>query len=129
MAMQTFDFPYHTFEMEYPESSPKITFGGGYEFVSKPKAPDQLTITLHFQGMKYYMKVDGSGPSKTRNAQINIYALEDFYKTHRLYEKFIYPHPAEGNLTVRFKSPLKFKQQLGGLGTIEPFTVTLITQP
>ncbi|WP_375263921.1 hypothetical protein [Palleronia sp.] len=128
MPMERFDFPYHSFEVEYPESSPKITFGGGYEFVSRPKAPDQVTHHLHFVGMSYHIGTQGNA-STQKNLQYNIRVLELFYQRHRLYEKFIYPHPVEGDLIVRFKTPLKFRQVPGGLGVIEPFTVTLITQP
>lgn len=128
MPLQTFDFPFHSIEVEYPESSKKITFGGGYEFASRPRGPDQVIYKLHFEAMSFF--TNGAGVAdRLINPQINILTLEDFYKAHRMYEKFIYPHPAEGNLTVRFKSPLKYKQQPLGLGVIEAFSVELITQP
>lgn len=126
---QTFNFPFHVFENQYPESSPKMQFGGGYEFAAKPSAPDQVRYILHFfEGMKYYLNANGT-VNRTTEPTKNIAALEDFYKLHRLYEKFTYPHPADGNLTVRFAAPLKFKLKPLGLGTVEAFTVELLLQP
>lgn len=126
--MDTFNFPMHSFETVYPESSTKITFGGGYEFASAPKAPDQVKYKLHFATMVYFTNPNGS-VNRLLNPTYNIATLEDFYKEHRMFKKFIYPHPADGNLTVRFAKPLSFKQKPGGLGTIEPFTIDLILQP
>lgn len=126
--MQTYNFPTYSFETVYPESSTKITFGKGYEFASAPSAPDQVGYKLHYESMAYFINPNGS-VNRTVEAKINIAALEDFYKEHRLFKKFIFPHPAEGNLTVRFAKPLVFKQKPGGLGTIEPFTIELILQP
>lgn len=122
-----FNYPMHTFETRYPESSAKLQFGRGYEFASKPKGPDQVTYLLSFAAMKFF--TTGGVVNRTINPTINIAHLEDFYRQHRLYEKFIYPHPSDGNVTVRFKSPLTFKQMFGGLGTVEPFSVELTTQP
>jgi hypothetical protein len=123
----TFNYPYHSFETKYPESSVKLQFGRGYEFVAKPKGPDQVVYVLHFTAMKFF--VTAGVVNRTVNPTLNIAHLEDFYKTHRLYEKFIYPHPSDGNVNVRFKSPLTFKLKPFGLGTVEPFTVELLTQP
>lgn len=126
--MQTFNFPYHTISVEYPESSKTMKFGRGYEFASKPDGPDQVKYTLHFfEGMSYF--VTNGQPDRTVNPTRNILTLEDFYKEHRMYEKFIYPHPAEGNVIVRFASPLKYEQRPLGLGVIKAFDVELITQP
>lgn len=126
--METFDFPLHTLSAKYPESSAKMTFGRGYEFASKPKGPDQVTYTLAFRGMFFFLNPDGSFDTTTRPT-INMAALEAFYVRHRLYEKFIYPHPALGDLVVRFDNPIEYKIQENGRGAVEPFTISLLTQP
>lgn len=125
--MLTFNFPFHSFEKEYPESSKKLTFGNGYEYASKPKGPDQVRYILNFAAMKYF--VQGVVINRLVSPTINIATLEDFYLAHKLYEKFIYPSPDMGNLIVRFQSPLKFKQKPFGLGVVEPFAIELLTQP
>lgn len=126
--METFDFPLHTFAVRYPESSAKVKFGRGYEFASAPKGPDQLTVTLNFAGMFFYPGADGF-PDLTVEPRINIAVLEQFYQKHRLYKKFIYPHPAKGNIVVRFSAPLQYKLKENGRGAVEPFSVEFLTQP
>ncbi|MES0134513.1 hypothetical protein NKJ88_06055 [Mesorhizobium sp. M0016] len=126
--MDTFNFPMHTLAAKYPESSAKMTFGRGYEFASKPKGPDQLTYTLAFKGMWFFLNSNGTLDLATRPT-LNMAVLENFYVAHRLYEKFIYPHPALGNVTVRFDVPLDYKIMEGGNGLVEPFTIQLLTQP
>lgn len=128
MALKTFNFPMHVVETRYPQSSNAISFGGGYEFVSKPNAPDQVRYILHFELMKYHLNANGTA-NRTINPTWNIATLEDFYREHRLYEKFIYPHLIEGNLNVRFGTPLTFKPIKGGGGAVEPFTIELVLQP
>lgn len=128
MPLKIFDFPMHTIEVKYPQSSTTVTFGGGYDFVSKPNAPDQVRYTLHFETMKYFVDPYGA-VDRLINPTWNIAALEDFYREHRLYEKFVYPHPVEGNLIVRFGTPLTFKSIKGGGGAVEPFSIELVLQP
>ena len=128
--MDTFDFPYHTVEFEYPDSSGILKFGRGWEFASKPKGPDQRIFILNFNTMVYYLASGpGGGYNLTKNAQYNAGALEKFYQDHRQYEPFKYPHPGEGNITVRFKDPLKLKLKVAGLGTVEPFQIRLTELP
>lgn len=105
-----------------------MTFGRGYEFASKPKGPDQLTYTLAFRGMFFFLTPEGAF-DLTPRPTINMAVLEAFYQRHRLYEKFLYPHPALGDLTVRFDTPLEYKIAENGNGTVEPFSIVLLTQP
>jgi len=126
--METFLFPLHTFAMRYPESSAKVKFGRGYEFASAPKGPDQLTVTLNFAAMFFYLGTNGF-PDLTVETKVNIAVLEQFYERHRLHKKFIYPHPARGNLIVRFSAPLQYKLKENGHGAVEPFSMELLTQP
>lgn len=126
--MDTFDFPYHVLSVEYPQSSVKLNFGQGYEFASKPKGPDQLDLILDFQLMMFYEDIPGE-IDLTTNPRINMGLLEKFYQEKRLFQKFIYPHQFWGDVVVRFKDPLKYKVKLGGMGSVEPFSVRLTTQP
>ncbi len=126
--METYNFPLFSWTTRYPESSAKVQFGRGYEFASQPRGPDQVIYVLNYATMVFYLNTDGT-LNKTRNPPINMALLEDFYIKHRLFEKFIFPHPAKGNLTCRFNKPLEFTIAKGGLGTVEPFSVELRTQP
>lgn len=126
--MQTFNFPYFVEELKYPQSSTVVEFGGGYQFVSKPNAPDQIRFVLHFETMKFFLNANGT-LNKITEPAYNMGRLIDFYEAHRLYEKFTYPSPVKGNVVVRFGSPLTYKPKAGGLGTVEPFSLELILQP
>lgn len=126
--METFAFPLHTFATKYPESSATVTFGRGYSFASRPRGPDQKTYTLSFAGMWFYETAPGVVDT-TSNPTINMAILDAFYQAHRLYEPFIYPHPAEGDVVVRFAKPLAYKQKPNGKGQVEPFEIELILLP
>lgn len=127
--METFDFPFHTVEDEYPASSTTMKFGGGYQFASKPTGPDQITFKLNFKAMWFYEGPPGTVDA-TSNPKINMQKLIEFYEAHRLYEPFEYPHPRRGTLTVRFAKPLKVPDYVEkGRGQLQPFSVDLILLP
>jgi hypothetical protein len=126
--METFDFPYFTWTVRYPESSTKVKFGRGYEFASKPKGPDQVTYILHFKTMEFFLNVAGN-VSTTIQPKINMAKLEAFYNAHKMYEKFLINIPGKGNLTVRFVKPLEYKIAENGQGTVDAFTLEVLTQP
>ena len=118
--METFDFPFHTVSDEYPVSSTTIKLGGGYQFASKPRGPDQILFKLSFKAMWF----------GTLNAQIDMQAMIDFYEAHRLYEPFEYEHPTRGLVVVRFSKPLVVPKGIeGGGGQTEPVSIELILQP
>ncbi|BCJ91776.1 hypothetical protein IZ6_25110 [Terrihabitans soli] len=127
--MEEFDFPYHRVSDKYPESSVRVQFGGGYQFASEPRAPDQLTFTLRFPAMWYF--TDGSGDlDKEVNLQRNMAALEAFYERHRLWKRFEYDHPRRGVVVVRFADPLETPDPLPNEnGLVQAFEVKLIQQP
>lgn len=143
--MQTFDFPYHKFRTEYPESGNRVQLGGNYIFTAPPNGPDLRRFTLSFETMKYYVvgrdeagiKLDFANNryiSKTlgeidifKNREINMGALEAFYNAHKLHKSFLYPHPVYGNIEVKFMSPLKIPNGIaGGGGALESFEIDLI---
>lgn len=78
--------------------------------------------------MVFYQNTDGS-MNLVKEPLINMQLLENFYNTHRLYEKFIFPHPSKGNTVCRFNKPLEFTIAKGGMGTVDPFSVELRSQP
>lgn len=53
--METFNFPYHTFKTEYPESGTRVQLGSSYIFTSPPSGPDLRRFTLGFETMLYWM--------------------------------------------------------------------------
>ena len=128
-APEVFNFPYHTQETEYPESSVVVEFGNNWDFVSKPTAPDLRTFTLYFPTMIYVLD-DAGQIDLTVQPEINFAVLEDFYARHRLYKTFTYPHPVYGDLPARFKKPLKVpKGHKDGQGALQSFQVQLIERP
>ena len=129
--MQVFDFPYHRWEVKYPESSIRVQFGNNFTFTAKPDAPDLRVITLTFPSLKYYPPtIDGQGnatPDLSTNPKINLASLEDFYQTHRLHTTFIYRSPIYGDLKVRFNRPLEIPQgNVNGDGSVNDVKVELI---
>lgn len=126
--MDIFDFPYHTLEVKYPESSATVSFGGGYDFTSMPKAPDQVEYTLNYEAMFFFETVTGYA-DEVSMPKLNMKTLELFYQKHRLHGKFIYPHPTEGDLVVKFVRPLEYKIAKNGKGRVDPFSIVLKLQP
>lgn len=143
--MQTFDFPYHKFRTEYPESGNRVQLGGNYVFTAPPNGPDLRRITLSFETMKYFVvdkdkagiKLDFANNKysnwklgeidTTKDKYINMGALEAFYNEHKLHKSFLYPHPVYGNIEVKFMSPLKIPNGItNGGGALESFEIDLI---
>lgn len=131
MPLQTFDFPYHSIETVYPNNSFQVQFGRGYRFVSKPRGPDQVIWNLTFPGMVWYFNSLNS-LNLTKNPQINLGKLEEFYKYHRLHEYFNYPHPTQGLQRVRFNTPLTIPAAdpaVAKSGLVRNLRVSLIYEP
>jgi hypothetical protein len=130
MTYLLFDFPHHALETEYPENSARMRFGRGYEFAATPETgPVQRKFLLYFEGMRWFTTPAGTVDLQTLPRQ-NLGRLEEFYRLHQLWKVFWYPHPLEGNLTVRFARPLKLPRVLkGGFGVAAGFDVELIEQP
>lgn len=127
--METFDFPYHVFSTDYPESSLRVQFGKSWEFTAEPDAPDQRIFKLDFEGMEYFTDAGGA-VSASIAPQRNMLALEQFYQRHRQWKSFIYPHPVYGNVVVKFQMPLRTPKGVKkGNGVVEKFEISLIEQP
>lgn len=128
--METFNFWVSGFEDTYPENSRKVSFGGGYEFASRPKGPPQIQIRVFLRGYQWFVNPDGTLNTVDDNDGRNVYKLMEFYENHELFEKFIYPHPVRGNVVVRFREPLKIPAvPLDGLGVLPDFSVVFLSQP
>ena len=129
MALEDFDFPYHTFETVNPETGFRGKFGGSYLFTAVPDSPDQRTFKLGFAAMKFFTNPDNSLNSETEPA-INMKRLIDFYQEHKLHKTFNYDHPVYGVLEVKFHKPLpEPKGVIGGMGVVESFEIELIEIP
>lgn len=127
--MDTFNFPYHTFTTEYPESGVRMQLGNSYVFTAPPESPDQRKFNLTFPAMQYYVPTPGT-VDITTNPTRNAGTLEKFYTDHKLYATFIYPHPVYGDVNVKFNKPLKIPQPVaGGSGVLNPFDVEFIEMP
>ena len=127
--METFVFPYHIMEVKYPDSGAAISFGGGYEFTSKPRAPDQVEYILNFEAMWFFTDLSDAKLDINKNPKMNMGLLEAFYNKHKMYGKFWYPHQTQGLLKVRFAEPLSYKIAKAGGGRVEPFSLRFKLQP
>jgi hypothetical protein len=136
--MAVFNFPFHRVTTEYPDNSARVRFGRGYQFASRPVGPDQLTFRLSFETMCYFELAAG-GYSSTHNPTLNMLALQKFYETHGLFEKFTYTHDLHGTVQCRFDKPLVTPKGIKGQTVILPngirqhacesFELQLISQP
>ncbi|BAQ50285.1 hypothetical protein [Methylobacterium aquaticum] len=143
--METFDFPYHSPNDEYPGGS-TIKFGRGYRFAARPLGPDEVIVHLNFPTMFFFQRYAGEPMLADVVPQLNIRALDEFYKRHRMFEPFNYPHPILGTVIVRFNKPLIMPKksgsspgEVGGYrapdGTayrvhqVDPFDIELLIQP
>lgn len=52
--METFDFPYFKYSVEYPESGFRMRLGNSYEYSASPTSPDQRLFRLYFDTMVFY---------------------------------------------------------------------------
>lgn len=119
MTLAVFNFPFHKVRHLYPAGDQQ-KFGSGYTYAVKPLLPEQRTFVLTFAALQW------GAPVATYDMQ----ALIDFYEAHRLWDRFTYPHPQYGNLTVRFGRALEVPQSLdGGTGVTEQCEIQLIEQP
>lgn len=127
--MATFDFPYHTFSTENPDSSFRIKLGNSYQYSAPPVAPDQRIFKLRFPAMKYF--TNGAGViDATIHPAINLARLDAFYQLHKTHAYFEYPHPVYGTVVVSFNKPLNIPEGVkGGQGVYENIEVELIERP
>jgi hypothetical protein len=129
MSLQTFNFPYHTFETINPETGFRGQFGGAYMFTAPPDAPDVRTFKLGFNGMQFFTNSDNSF-NTTTEAKRNMKAMIDFYHAHKLHLSFHYDHPVYGQLEVKFNKPLPEPKGIkNGNGMVEDFEVELVEIP
>lgn len=126
MALATFDFKYFTTATQYPDEPSLPNFGSGWAASVPNPLPLQRKYNLNVMGMIYYQNVDNTFDVATNPLQ-NMGRLIQFYETHRMASKFIFPHPALGNINVRFAAPLIVPTALvGGTGALPDITITLI---
>ena len=127
--MEIFIWKYHTQSTEYPEGF-TAKLGNSYTFAAEPSSVDQRLFKLSFPTMFYYMEVDGVTLNLAKLPSINMGALEAFYKVHRQWKSFIYPHPIYGDVVAKFNKPLVVPQgTVAGNGSLQGFGLELLEQP
>ena len=126
--METFPSPYFTIGEDYPDGANKVKFGRGWEFAAEPLGPDQVEFILRFRGMWFFTDAEGD-VDLTRDVAINMAVLDAFYRTHRTYKPFLFNHPSRGQVTVRFKDPLRWRLVEDGKGLVEAFEIKLMLLP
>lgn len=129
MALETFNFPYHLFSTQNPESGLRISLGNNYTFTSPSESPDQRSFTLRFAAMQFFLDSEGN-IDENEEPEINMMTLIRFYQAHKLHKSFIYPHPIHGELEVKFNSPLNEVEGIpNGNGVTQPVEIQLIEIP
>lgn len=130
--MDTYNFPYYTFETQNPDVGIRVQLGGGYVFSAPPSAPDQRIFSLKYpQGaFVWYCTPGTETPDATINPTRNMKALSNFYQAHKLHKSFLWVHPIYGELVVKFSKPLKEPEGLsGGTGALKALDIELMEQP
>jgi len=123
MALQTFNFPYHSVQTEYPNRGLSVALGGGWEYTVKPNTPIAVDLTLTFAAMKRF---DEGLVLTDRQEDISLARLETFYREHEMHEYFLYEHPNLGNMVVKFSAPLVVPPgTIGGDGAVLNLTFRL----
>jgi hypothetical protein len=127
--MPAFNFPYHLFSTKYPESSTRIQLGNGYTYTAPTAAPDQRIFTLTFPALQWFTNPDGTLDTDT-SPEINLGALDAFYRDVKTVSTFTYQHPAYGGVPVRFNKPLEIpKGEPGANGVVLNVEIELIEVP
>lgn len=124
--MAVFDFApnSHVAVEKAPEDSSVVTFNG-WEFTARPAVPYQRRFILKMNGM--YWRLSGGALDIVTEPTTNVGTLLAFWRTHRRWKSFTYPHEYLGNLDCRFAAPVEVLEALpesGGLAP--PFEITLI---
>lgn len=139
----TFDWPYHTPQDEYPGGT-TTKLGGGYRFAAKPTGPDEVICHLNFPSMFVYQLNPLDQPNYTVEPQLNVFALEKFYRDQLMYKPFYYRHHRRGLIFARFNKPMivpkTMKAEPGKVGgrnvggvlyrvhQVEPFDMELLLE-
>lgn len=130
MAIQRFIWKYYNWTTKYQPANYVTQFGGGWPYASKQIAPHQRIFTLTFESMCYLLLDQGVGYIDTEtDKDRNLGALNEFYREHSLAVPFVWEHPAEGDITVKFKEPIELPEMRENIGWSEQIKVTLIEIP
>lgn len=128
MSLKTFDWPYHTITINYPQRGSQVKLGGNWTYATKPNAPMMRNIQLNFAMLQWFRNEAGQLSSLVE-PELNLMRLEEFYLEHELYKDFIYPHELYGNLIVRFSQPIVIPSAMGSDGVVPNIVVQLVEQP
>ena len=126
--LDNFDnFMVHQCSTEYISQGFTVDMGDGYTFATDGKAPIVRKLSLTFRGYKWYTNEDGTIDTETNKNINNMGALRDFWKKHLTHKPFIYRHPKEGDLRVRFNCTFKDPEPLSiGFSVVKDFQLELI---
>ena len=129
--MEVFDFDYHSCTAKYPETGERLQLGKSYVFSAAPVAPDARILTLSFEAMFYYSNPLTGAPDAARNTKLNMWRLELFYQSHKLWKRFEYTHPIYGLLICTFNRPLETPKpdKSASRGQTEGFTLEFLEHP
>jgi hypothetical protein len=110
---------------EMPPEEQTITSMNGWDFAARPKVPYRRKFKVSLYGLRWYLNVAGTALDLTTNTKFNAGLLLDFYKTHRLWDSFLYNHEYLGQIRVRFNKPVQIPAGAAG-GRIENVDIELV---
>ena len=126
-TLETFDdFMLHNDDITFVNQGFSVDLGAGYSFATDGQFPVLRTFNLYFTGYKWYINDKGEIDTETNKNINNLGNLREFYKRHLTHKSFLYRHPTEGEVKVRFAEPLSLPRRIkAGGGVCEDFTVKL----
>ena len=126
-TLETFDdFMLHNDDISFVNQGFSVDFGGGYSFATDGQFPVLRTFNLYFTGYKWYVNDKGEIDTETNKNINNLGRLREFYKRHLTHKSFLYNHPTEGMVKVRFAEPLILPKRITSAGGVcEDFTLKL----
>jgi len=123
-----FDFaPGKHSAQELPPEEPSVTSFNGWEFTARPSVPYRRKFRLKLAGLKWRLNAAGTALDVTTDPTMNAGRLASFYRDHRTWNTFLYPHEYLGTILCRFATPLEIPlgtQNSGG--TVPEFEAMLV---
>lgn len=126
--VDTWDFcPNSRVVQELPPEEPNVTSFNGWDFTSKSVIPYRRKFSMRLHGIRWILNGDANALDIITNPTLNAGRLAKFYRDHRTYEPFNFPHEYLGTILVRFHAPVTIPVGLpNSFGLVEPFDVMLI---
>lgn len=125
--LSRFIWMHHNFATSYKEPFERVTVGNSQGYIPDTSVKPVRIFTLNFSTLNIQEPDEKSNSALRFSPELDFEELKAFYIQHQTHTQFIYPHPVYGDIIVRFFKPLSVpKKNLGGVGSVQAFTVELI---